>query len=347
MSWVEEMYAERMMYSYDQYKKASANPFRLNCRCPVCGDSQKDKYKARFWVYYPKGADALAVNCFNCGYSARFTWFLKTHDEVLYREFLMENRKATIAKPNKEPDLEKFKSKTVIKSIPKLLKSTRLDQLPETHPIVKYVKKRQIPKDKWNRLWFTSHWKELVNSVKPDTYKTIDKDEPRLVIPIYDEHSNLICFQGRALSNTAKQKYITIKASEDASKVYGLDTAVSDRSVIILEGPIDTLFLDNAIAITGGSLNLDEVPFKDDRIWVMDNEPRASDTLKRIMKLIDQGETVLIWDKSRFTSKDINDMIIKENATKEELMEYITKYSCKGLLAKHRLMKYAKVDFNV
>ena len=46
----------------DRFKKKG--DYTFNCRCPICGDSKKNKYKARGYVYEKK--EALFFKCHNC-----------------------------------------------------------------------------------------------------------------------------------------------------------------------------------------------------------------------------------------------------------------------------------------
>lgn len=339
MSWVDQEFADRYAMSLLRYKKTSVNPFKINARCPICGDSQRDSHKARFHIYQHKTKDTLCVKCFNCDYSAYFNTFLKEQNESLYREYLLEKRKENLfTLPKKESTPVKPKEEK-IEGI-QLKYCTRIDQLPIDHPIVKYVIDRMIPKDKWNLLYFTTEWKKLVNHIKADTYQD-DSAEPRLVIPIYNG-TIIEAIQGRALLKRENQKYITIKHRYDSTKIYGTERVDSSKPVLITEGPLDSLFLDNAIAITGGIVSPKEIDFKH-KIWVLDNEPRAKDTLKRIESLIKAGETILLWDKISYKEKDINDMIKYGGATKEELMDYILNNAVSGLSAELRFSKYAKV----
>ena len=340
MSFVDDEFAMRFFSYQRNYKLVSRMPIKLNCSCPVCGDSAKDKFKARFWYYYYK--NGAMVHCFNCDFSSGFSRFLEEQDESMYREYLMEKRKEnTFGTPEKKDETPVF-TKTLIKPIiPKLEFAQRIDLLDPTHPIINYVRGRCIPESKWNRLWFTARWQHLVNSVKPDTYPE-PKNENRLVIPIFNTKGEIESFQGRALKQVPN-KYITIKAHEEATKIYGLDTADESKPVLIVEGPIDSLFLDNAIAITGGQLSLDIVPFKENRIWVLDNEPRSIDGCKRIEKLINAGEKVALFDRLETNSKDINDMVKDENLDPREISEYLISNACKGLEAKLRFSKWKKI----
>lgn len=342
-SWVDNEFAIRAISHLPKFRQvATSSTFKLNCRCPICGDSQKDANKARFWIF--ASGNGLRCHCFNCEYSNWLSEYLKHNEEDLYREYLLEKRKERISeKPVKEskPDIsEKLTAKMPI--IERLDYCERIDRLPKDHPIVKYVKSRCIPNNATKRLWFTNQWPALVNSVNPGTYKN-ETNEPRLVIPIFNEHGKIESFQGRALRKDAPQKYITIKAHENATKIYGLDTMDKSKLVYVMEGPIDSLFIDNAIAITGGSIDLNAVPQKDNRAWVMDNEPRKPDTIKRMKRLIDAGEKVVFWDKAPWPSKDINDMIKNDGATASDILCYINSNIEHGLMAKLRLQKYSKV----
>lgn len=340
MSWVHNEFAFRALSHLPRFRQVNnASQFKLNCRCPVCGDSQKDQMKARFWAYGT--GDNVFLKCYNCDYGKPIGIYLKEYEPDLYREFILELRKdkmTTRVETKSEPVKVVEKEPEGIK----LVHCERLDKLPEAHPIVKYVNNRCIPKNKWNRLYFTMQWPTLVNSVNPDTYKN-ERQEPRLVIPIFNEKGVIESFQGRALRKDAPQKYITIKQNEHATKIYGLDTAKAGQNVYVLEGPIDSLFLDNAIAITGGAIDLDLVPFKEDRVWIMDHEPRKEDTIKRMKRLIDAGERVVFWDKSPWEKKDINDMVMKEGAKINDIKEYISSNISFGLMAQLRLKNYSKV----
>jgi hypothetical protein len=115
------------------------------------------------------------------------------------------------------------------------------------------------------------------------------------------------------------------------------------KTVWIHEGPIDSVFIPNSLAIVGGSMTLHDTPFPETRVWVLDNEPRSKDTLKRIQNLIDAGEKVVLWDRIRYRSKDINDMIKKEGATAAEIEQYLKDNVVSGLMASHRFSNWSKL----
>lgn len=342
MSWVDKEFAIRAFSHMPRFRQVPGSDFKINCRCPICGDSLKDSHKARFWAYPSKDGDSIRIHCFNCDVDMWLKKYLQEYDEELYREYIMEKRKEQVfSKPVPKIEIsDKFKAKMPI--IEKLEFCERLDKLPDEHPIIKYVQTRCIPRNRWNRLWFTMQWPALCNSIKPGTYKN-ETNEPRLVIPIFNSNKEIESFQGRALRKDAPQKYITIKAHDEATKIYGLDTVDERHTVWVLEGPIDSLFIPNSIAITGGQLSLDVVPFKETRIWVMDAEARHPDTIKRMKRLIEAGERIVFWDRAPWPSKDINEMIQDDGATPEQVLEYMKSNNEQGLMARMRFSKYAKI----
>uniref|UniRef100_A0AB38ZCL5 DNA primase n=1 Tax=Acinetobacter phage vB_AbaSt_W16 TaxID=3116434 RepID=A0AB38ZCL5_9CAUD len=344
-SFIDDEYALQYFSLQRNFKQVGAMPLKLNCSCPVCGDSAKDAFMARFWYYEHKGTKF--VHCYNCDYSNSFGMFLREYDEDAFKNYQMAQFKEGAHKTNNrytQPGKELYvqpKKADVVKHIEKLDYCQRLDTLPKSHPIIKYVEARKIPTEKYNRLWFTSQWQELCNKVKPGTFAKV-MPEYRLVIPIFNKDGQIESFQGRALKES-RVKYITIKVDEESTKIYGQDTVDESKPVLMLEGPLDSLFLSNACAITGGKLSLDQVPYEGNRIWVMDNECRHEDTLKRMQSLIDAGENVCFWDSAPWPSKDINDMIVKDGATPEQIEDYILNNYASGLMAKVRMMKYRKI----
>lgn len=330
-------FASRIMGSLPMSEvKRNGGDFRINARCILCGDSHTDKYKKRFWLYPAKKGDHMNAGCFNCGYNKPLSVFLKDNFPEEYREYLMQSFKdrEQIGKPAPRPEPKK-------EFIPELQFCERLDKLPVEHPIIKYAVNRCIPKEKFCRLWFTREWQKLVNTVKTDSYPT-PEPEPRLVIPIFDKDGKIESFQGRALRDGAKAKYMTIKANENSTKVYGQDTIDSLKTVYLLEGPIDSLFVDNAGAITGGQMALSDVPYKHIRVWILDNEPRHPDTTSRLLSLIEANEKVVMWDKSPWHTKDINEMIQKEGADQKAIMQYLKENTVSGLAAKLRFKAWNK-----
>ncbi|ASU00504.1 DNA primase [Aeromonas phage AS-zj] len=340
--YIERQFATRLSYRMELCTDHSRGvEVKYNFRCPICGDSKTDYSKTRGWIYESEGH--VRYGCFNCNVNMKLTNYLYDNEPEMYREFAKEKF------ANKD-DSEWFETKkTVEKPVELITKSvipysTCIADLPENHPAVKWVAARKIPKHQYKLFFFTADWKKVANSVKPETYLYDDKKEYRLVIPIYNKDGTYSSLQGRALDpNVDKsRRYLTIKADDKASKVYGMERVDPSKTVWMLEGPIDSVFIPNACAIVGGVMALEDAPFPDKRVWVLDKEGRSFDTLKRIENLIKAGEKVVIWDECPWSSKDINDFIKNDGATIDEVVQYLKDHTYSGLRAELALSKWRK-----
>lgn len=359
-------YARLIAPSLEQSKEVSSSPYKLNFRCPVCGDSHTRKHLTRGWIYEGTTGQTRGVllfNCFNCNNDGRgaipFGLFLKEHYPTEYKRYLYDtfaSERKQSSGSNEEPEMYNgnttmFHKEPAAKSVD-VLKENELycsiDELPDNHPVKRYVRNRRIPEDKHHLLGFTLAWKEFSNTLKPDTFseRSLYYDHPRLVIPIYNA-DGLVAFQGRALSKEQTPRYQTIKIDDEFDKIYGLERIDETKRVIYVEGPIDSLFLDNGLAMAGGLVSPSLAPYAGNRAWGLDNEPRAKDTIARMVSLIDAGETIVLWDKlpSKLSGyKDINDMIMKGGASPKFINHYINQNVVHGLMAKQRLSKWTKYN---
>ena len=66
-------------------------PHLYNFRCPICGDSQKNKTKARGYFYQVK--NNTNYKCHNCGINISFNNFLKQIDPPTHKQYIFEKFK--------------------------------------------------------------------------------------------------------------------------------------------------------------------------------------------------------------------------------------------------------------
>jgi transcription elongation factor Elf1 len=284
-----------------------------NFRCPICNDSHKNKFKARGYVYRRKSD--LFYTCHNCGESSSFGNFLKTSDASLYRQYQLDRYKNESGGNVKKPDFSILNQKTSFtnRDTPAAvnLGIPSIEELSVDDTVRRYITDRRIPKDRLNQIFYARNFKSFIDDIFPDNGKTL-YDEPRIVFPFYDEKKNLLGVQGRALNNSSRIKYITIKASEDAKKVYGIDRVDVSKPIYVVEGPIDSLFLSNSIATMDASLYKIATVFGDHNyVFCFDNEPRNPEICRHLRKTIDMGKKVCIWPKN-IKEKDINEMIMHD-----------------------------------
>ena len=277
-----------------KFKKIKSNLY--NFRCPICGDSQKNKSKTRGYLYGVK-AD-VNFRCHNCGASMTLSNFLKTLDPVVHKQYVFERFKGGHTGRGTVVEEPKFDFKP-----PQF--SPKLDLLKASeHDAARlYLEKRLIDPKIFN---YTPTFKKWVNTLVPNKFRDITYDEPRIIIPLIYENQ-LIGFQGRALGPNSVI-YFTIMLDDDAPKIYGLDKINNEFPVFVTEGPFDSTFVSNSIAMCGADGDVRRWGI-DDPVWVYDNEPRSNEIVKRISNTIDRGEKVVIWPNN-INEKDINDMIL-------------------------------------
>ena len=306
-----------------KFKKVKADLY--NFRCPICGDSQKHKNKARGYIYAKK-ADAN-FKCHNCGASTTFSNFLKTIDPTLQKQYIFEKfqvRNTGKGSIFEEPKLE-FKK-------PVFRKKLDLPKASEVKIAKQYLENRKLDSTKF---YYTDKFKEWTNTQK-QTFDYIGKDEPRIIIPMYDTEQKMIGFQGRSLIPNSV-KYITIMIDEEAPKIYGLDKINKEKPIYIIEGPFDSSLVENSIAMCGADVDIGSLGWSD-YIWVYDNEPRSREITDRIRKTLDRGDKVVIWPTS-IEEKDVNDMILGGH----DVMDMLKSNTYSGLKAKIKFNNWKKI----
>ena len=313
-----------------QFKKKG--DFLWNFRCPYCGDSKKNRTKARGFVFRKK--NDLFYKCHNCGVGATLGNLIKEVDSKTYDDYILERYKSgsqnNTPKPEFKFDVPIFRKRGIFKG----LKS--FTDLPEEHPARKIVEERLIPKEHWGDLYLCDLFYKFTNTLIPNKFPSLDGDHPRLLIPFRDEEGEIFAYQGRAFGKE-QPKYLTIKL-EERDKIFGLNRVDKSKHVYVVEGPIDSLFLDNCIAIAGA-----DVPNLDcDFTVVFDNEPRNRELLKQIKKTIDKGHKICLWPKT-IKYKDINDMVIA-GYNKEEIKEIINDNTFSGATAQLKFTEWRRIN---
>ena len=300
MDIIDSKYIGLVSSRLQKFKRVKADLF--NFRCPICGDSQKHKNKARGYFYQVK--TNTNYKCHNCGASMSLNNFLKQIDSTLHKQYTMEKFKEGFTGKNfvvDEPQLEFTK--------PIFRKKIDLPRASEVPVAKNYLEKRNLDA---SQFYFAAKFKEWTNTQK-HTFDTIGRDESRIIIPMYDTDKNLIGFQGRSLGPNSV-KYITVMLQDEAPKLFGLDKIDDTKPIYITEGPFDSTFLENSVAMCGSDLDIGSFGWSS-YIWVFDNEPRNREIIERINKTIDRGDQIVIWP-SNIHEKDINDMVLSGHNVK-------------------------------
>jgi len=323
MDLVDSKYIGLVSSRLQKFKKVKNNLY--NFRCPICGDSQKNKNKTRGYIYQVKNNSNF--KCHNCGASMSFNNFLKTLDGTLHKQYTMEKFKEGHTGKNFVVEAPKLEFKK-----PVFKKSIDLPKASTNQVAKEYLERRKLNPDKF---YYADRFKWWSNTQK-QTFDTIGRDEPRIIIPLYDEDNNMIGFQGRALDKSPN-KYITIMIQEEAPKIYGLETIDRELPIYVVEGPFDSTFISNSVALCGSDGDLGYLEGSD-TILVYDNEPRNREIVKRIERCIERNQRVVIWPSS-IVEKDINDMVL----ARHDVQSMLKSNTYQGLEAKIKFNNWKKI----
>lgn len=277
--------------------------------------------------------------------------FLKQIDPSLFQAYIFERYKSGENGHSnyKKPNFDDFKVQTVFPK-PEITNAVTEEEFnsmfwddsiftfSDTHRAKKYLLDRKIPLEFLKRLYFTPNFKRFTSQFETEDSFELPEDA-RIIIPFYDMDKDLVAFQGRSLGSS-DLRYITIKLNKDAPKIYGRDQIDTDKRVYILEGPFDSMFIPNAIATAGASITLDTYKNIQDRVFVLDNEPRNSDIAFTMMKVIEGKENICIWPKA-VHEKDINAMILS-GRTPEEILDIIEQNTFSGITARLKMKEWRR-----
>ena len=332
MSYIDTKYLNIISPYLQQFKKKGDNLW--NFRCPYCGDSQKSRTKARGFVFRKK--NDLFFKCHNCGVGASLGNLVKTIDSKTYKDYIMERyKKGVETRSSPQPEFKfnapVFRKKGILEGL------QSIKDLPDDHPARQIVEKRKLPEESLSDLYLCESFFKFTNSIIKGKFPSLGGDHPRLIIPFRGEDGEVFAYQGRAFGNE-QPKYITIKIDEDRDKIFGLNKVDKSKPILVVEGPLDSLFLDNCIAVAGADFS----NIKGDLTVIYDNEPRNKEINKQIEKTIDQGKSVCLWP-DHMKEKDINDMIIA-GYSKKEVQEIITNNTFSGASAKLRFAEWRKIN---
>ena len=347
-SYIDQTYINRVSSTLRNFKWKKNN--LANCSCPICGDSQKNKTKARGY-FYQKG-NSYFYKCHNCGFGCSLYNFLKKVSFQLSKEYALERWKSGEDKkktPKENKDMfGLLNKKPKFKKKDNLLNELQcLTDLPSDHTAVKFANMRKIPKQHWKLLYYTDDFTAFGNRLDPDN--TLYGKEERLVIPFFNSHGDVVGAQGRVLTMAGEVKaretlrYITIKAKKSIDSLwYGLWRINPKKRVYVVEGPIDSYFLDNCVAMVGAS-SYKSIPshlMNSELVFVMDNEKHNKQVVRYNQELIKMGHKVCIWPEN-IQEKDLNDLAFRISTRKIQKM--IDENTCEGLEAELKLKEWRNI----
>ena len=189
-------------------------------------------------------------------------------------------------------------------------------------------------------LYYVDNIQKLEDLFPEYKNRLIGKEE-RILIPCYTRDKKLIGLTCRGINND-RLRYVTIKAIKDHPLVFGLDKVNINKNIYVLEGPIDSMFVDNSISVGGSDFKrIANFAAKDMFVMVYDNQPRNKELISIMERSIEDGYKVVIWP-DKIKEKDINEMILA-GMSKEEVLRIINSNACSNLAAKLKFNEWRKI----
>jgi hypothetical protein len=299
-SFIDVKYIQLVSHRLLLFKRVKADLY--NFRCPYCGDSQKKRNKARGYLFKVK--NDFIFKCHNCGMGRTLSNFLKDQDTFLHDQYVMERfKEGRTGKGTTVPNpVFNFQEPKFFKKSENCIDLDKISDLNSSHPAREYLENRGI-KD-LDYFYYCPKFKDWTNKQKK-IFDNLKQDSPRIIIPFKDKTGNLFGYQGRSLAPKAKLRYITIMLDEEQPKIFGQDRVNYDERLYITEGPFDSMFIKNSLAMAGSDVSLSE--FSKDTVFVFDNEPRNREIVSKYDKIIKSGYHVVVYPNT-IKEKDLNEM---------------------------------------
>lgn len=330
--WIDLKYLKLISYRLDGWVEKRISPHQSLCRCNICGDSQKKINKKRGY-FYEKGT-GIFYRCFNCEASMSLGKFMKDFDPFVYKQYALESYKERTGYVEKEELQPKDfipKKREVVK--PSILTDLiPMKDLSRSDPARIYYDARKIPEQHIGNFYYAENffkWASTNTDKFSDGAEINLKDHPRIIIPWYNESREIFAYQARSIQGQ-EPKYYTIILDDSTKKLFGVERLDRKKKIYVCEGPLDSLFIPNCVAVGSSAL----LTFDDaglDVTYVFDNEKRNPDIVKLIATAVISRKNVFIPPMG-YQHKDINDAILS-GISPEELKDIIDQNTWSGAFA--------------
>lgn len=325
MSWMEEKYLKQISSRLPMFKDKGSHLF--TCRCTICGDSKSKPRKLS--GYFHTKSNKLLYYCQKCGASMLFGTFLKDFDSNLYRQFNLEvfRERHEISGSTQSEYYHPIPSTN--KYIPDIF-SDLLDvsDMKKDSIAYKFCDKRMLMSLDFN-FKFAENFIQWTHG-HTDKFKAWrGLDHSRIIIPWNDRTGKIIGYSARALDDLQAQKYYRIFVDDTVKeRFFGLDRVDDSKEHYVLEGEIDSLIIDNAIAVSNGKLHTYR---HKNAVYIPDSDIRNKHIMKNVSDMIDFGLKVCLLPAN--LPKDLNEML-QSGLTKTDITDIILKNTVQGLSAK-------------
>ncbi len=330
--YIDLKYAAMLPARLQNFKQIKAHLYTFSHKCE---EATYGKLKTRAYIL-PAG-DHMNVYCHHCGMSHRLSTFMHDLDPNLYQEYRLETFKEAHA-PDKKisivfPDFEEPPEQKPTQNDDTII---WVQDLPMTHPVRKYVQTRKIPEEFFSKIGVVADFNAFAGKYM-DSFKEKKKVYPRLILPFFDKDGSVSMYSCRAFGKE-QPKYIKLKVKDQTDHIYGLWRIDENKDIFALEGQIDSLFLDNAIAVGSADYSSRYLEEHKDKIIVVPDSDykRNPQVFQSLMKVVDAGFRIALMPES-IPWKDINDCVAKGGYQGKVIQDILLNNISSGVAAKLEL----------
>jgi len=309
---IPEEYIIQKFYQHAGYPKYTKSTNTYTGGCPVCREGKSWGRKSR--CYYIPNDNVIC--CHNCGwYSSTTNWIMEV-ESITYKEMMQQIDRCDYEYgiPKEQETVAKKLSEDLPRDSINIFDKTQLSYY-KNHSVVRKAIVTIVDR-RLNKA--TNKPKSLYVSLNDYTHKN------RLIIPFYDNTGRCTFYQSRKLLDDNTPKYLSKVNSEKSLFNYDNIKSSADN-IFITEGPIDSFFIENSVAVAGiqdnsrqsfTSLQRQQIDrlFLMQSVWVLDSQWLDETSKNKTRKLLDSNQCVFLWPKDVGTKfKDVNDMCVHFN----------------------------------
>ncbi len=327
-------------FANDSFVKRKIDVFhdRLNFSCPYCSDSRTNQRKKRGNIYF----NGLNFHCFNCGEHTGVRKFLSDFKESLTLDETIAIREIQQNAKHFEKRNSTTQSSLVYSVIDELAvpKKIFFEKMKVVSPYKNdecsaYLNSRKIEIKKWNYFAYKPESDELFilnltpsdrvigyqirqlnkNSTKP---RYLTRNITWMYKDVFGMTSSDI-IEKLFCRKELGEKYINeedgienvVANIEKISGIFNIMNINMNKTITIVEGPIDSLAIDNCVALQGAKKMNDYFDSAENVRYLFDKDKAGKEeTIKKLKK----HKKVFLWElyikKAKINSKvkDVNDL---------------------------------------
>lgn len=323
------------------YIKKSRN--YLNFACPICGDSERDANKKRGYLYW----DDLYYHCFDCGEHYSLNKFLsyfdqafEGEDKVYVTNYINDNHRLNLTTSGSIDFYLFDKMEELAIPFDEFLNIFDVYVINEhTYRAYPYLHSRLLTTKLNNFLYDPKNCElYILNRARNggiigyqtrklqgtgSRYKTYNLES------MY-EKMNKNCVKKCDLMNDYGLTEDDLMGLNKISMVFGIMNVNLTKTFTIFEGPIDSFFMKNSVAICGVNKKVADFEKLPTARYFFDNDEVGRKAMCEKLKL---GNNVFMWDKfckdfniSTKKVKDMNDLVKYEYSKKTGCFQHIKNY---------------------